>query len=92
MYSGKGENIADFSGDFADYKITKMGDGLLVRDRTQRRDDSGFLRKIEKLNFNDIKGYLVPTSASEWENLMPVEDILHRDSRGRLFDRSRLSI
>ncbi|SUU35588.1 RTX toxin protein [Actinobacillus seminis] len=51
---GEGEDIAEFSGNFADYKITKMGDGLLISDTKQGRDGTDFLRNIEKLNFKDI--------------------------------------
>ncbi|OOS06576.1 hcalcium-binding protein [[Haemophilus] felis] len=85
---GEGEDIAEFSGNFADYKITKMGDGLLVSDTKQGRDGTDFLRNIEKLNFKDITNYSAP-SAQEWENPVPVEDILYQDSRGQPFDGSR---
>ncbi|MDO4698420.1 MAG: S8 family serine peptidase [Pasteurellaceae bacterium] len=86
---GEGEDVAEFSGNFADYKITKMGDGVLVSDRTQGRDGTDFLRNIEKLNFKDLTGYQAPSATKEWENPMPVEDILYRDSRGQRFDGSR---
>ncbi|NBI14067.1 S8 family serine peptidase [[Haemophilus] felis] len=85
---GEGEDVAEFSGNFADYKITKMGDGLLVSDTKQGRDGTDFLRNIEKLNFKDITNYSAP-SAQEWENPIPVEDILYQDSRGQPFDGSR---
>ncbi|MEE3732363.1 S8 family serine peptidase [Mannheimia haemolytica] len=86
---GEGLDIAEFSGNFADYKITKMGDGILVSDKTQGRDGTDFLRNIEMMNFKDITGYAVPTVNLEWENPTPVEDILYQDSKGQAFDGSR---
>ncbi|ACA31278.1 hypothetical protein [Histophilus somni] len=59
---GEGEDVAEFSGNFADYKITKMGDGLLISDTKQGRDGTDFLRNIEKLNFKDITNYQVPVT------------------------------
>ncbi|MFY1027393.1 S8 family serine peptidase [Actinobacillus seminis] len=85
---GEGEDIAEFSGNFADYKITKMGDGLLISDTKQGRDGTDFLRNIEKLNFKDLTGYAAPSTETEWENPMPVEDILYQDSKGQRFDGS----
>lgn len=86
---GEGEDTAEFSGNFADYKISKMGDGLLISDTKQGRDGTDFLRNIEKLNFKDITNYAAPSATLEWENPTPVEDILYQDSKGQRFDGSR---
>ncbi|MFY1027804.1 S8 family serine peptidase [Actinobacillus seminis] len=86
---GEGEDTAEFSGNFADYKITKMGEGILISDKTQGRDGTDFLRNIERLNFKDITNYLAPTADNEWENPIPVEDILYQDSKGQRFDGTR---
>lgn len=86
---GEGQDTAEFSGNFADYKITKMGDGLLISDTRQGRDGTDFLRNIEMLNFKDITNYQAPATNNEWENPRPVEDILYQDSKGQRFDGSR---
>lgn len=86
---GEGNDTVEYSGNFADYRITKMGDGILVSDKTQGRDGADFLRNVEHINFKDITQYLVPTSSGEWENPMPVEDILYQDSNGQKFDGSK---
>lgn len=84
---GEGEDIAEFSGNFADYKITKIAGGLLVSDRVQGRDGTDFLRNIEKANFKDITAYKLPTNMDfGLDNPLPVADVLDRDKNGKLFD------
>ncbi|MBR0573433.1 hypothetical protein KB562_04335 [Pasteurella atlantica] len=82
-----GDDIVTYSGNFADYKIKKVQDGVLITDTVQGRDGTDFVRNVEKANFKDIKGYLLPQENDlGLDNPLPVMDIIDRDKNGRLLD------
>ncbi|OAQ14248.1 hcalcium-binding protein [Bibersteinia trehalosi Y31] len=86
---GEGNDVAEFSGNFADYKITQIGDGVLISDSVNGRDGTDFLRNVEKAHFHDLTDYMLPTAKNAWENPLPTDDILYQDSHGQKFDGSK---
>ena len=74
---GDGTDIAEFTGSFADYRITKL-DGATYRvvDTRAGRDGADTLKNIEKLNFSDVS--LVDITL---DNPLPVKDVLTINDR-----------
>ena len=69
---GAGTDIAQFTGSFADYRITKL-DATTYRivDTKVGRDGADTLKDIEKLNFADVSSVDITL-----DNPMPVKDVL----------------
>lgn len=69
---GEGIDIAQFSGSFADYRITQLGDSQWrVVDTKAGRDGADMLTGIEKLSFADVSAVDITL-----DNPMPVRDVL----------------
>jgi Ca2+-binding RTX toxin-like protein/LysM repeat protein len=69
---GDGIDIAEFSGSFADYRITKLTDNSYrIVDTKTGRDGADTLTNIEKLNFADVSAVDITL-----DNPMPVKDVL----------------
>jgi Ca2+-binding RTX toxin-like protein len=74
---GDGIDVAEYSGSYADYRITHTAGGFFISDRVAGRDGSDFVKNVEKLNFRDTS-LLDPTLA----NPLPVKDVLAVDKSG----------
>jgi Ca2+-binding RTX toxin-like protein len=69
---GDGIDFAEYTGSFADYRITKLDDSTYrVVDTRAGRDGADILRNIEKLNFADVSAVDITLP-----NPMPVKDII----------------
>lgn len=69
---GAGTDIAQFSGSFADYRITKLDSTTYrVVDTKAGRDGSDTLKNIEKLNFADVSSVDITL-----DNPIPVKDVI----------------
>jgi Ca2+-binding RTX toxin-like protein len=73
---GDGIDVVQFSGSYADYRITKVADinGSItwrVVDTTNGRDGADTLKNIEKLSFKDVNSLDLKVNAS-----LPVKDII----------------
>ncbi|MDP2811970.1 MAG: S8 family serine peptidase, partial [Rhodocyclaceae bacterium] len=69
---GDGTDIAEYSGSFADYRITKLTDTRYrVVDTKAGRDGADMLTHIEKLNFADVSAVDITL-----DNPLPVKDVL----------------
>jgi len=51
---GEGTDVAEYSGSYADYRMTRTDDGLWIADTVSGRDGTDFLSGVEKLNFRDV--------------------------------------
>ncbi|WP_342393785.1 hypothetical protein [Avibacterium paragallinarum] len=60
---GEGEDIVEYSGNLEDYQFTEVEGGLLISDKVQGRDGTDFVRHIEKANFKNVVGYILPQKA-----------------------------
>ncbi|HEY8085924.1 MAG TPA: cadherin-like domain-containing protein, partial [Methylophilaceae bacterium] len=83
---GDGNDIVQFTGSYADYRITKIAVNGTVTYRVTDllgRDGTDTLTNVEKLSFSDVS-WVDPSLASP----MPVQDILDKDSSGIAFDRT----
>ncbi|MGP1677854.1 MAG: putative Ig domain-containing protein, partial [Burkholderiales bacterium] len=73
---GDGIDIAEFSGSFADYRVTKLSDtSWRVVDTKSGRDGADMLTNVEKLNFADISAVDLGI-----DRALPVRDALTVDS------------
>ena len=87
---GEGEDTVDLSGNFDEYEITKLGRGLLIRDKVQGRDGTDFLVNVEKASFKDITSYVLPMNDHNGiDNAVPVMDIIDVDKDGVRLDGKR---
>jgi Ca2+-binding RTX toxin-like protein len=69
---GDGTDFAQFTGSFADYRITKLdATTYRVADTKVGRDGADTLRNIEKLNFADVSAVDITL-----DNPIPVKDVL----------------
>ena len=69
---GDGIDIAEFSGSFSDYRITKLTDSAYrVVDTKAGRDGADMLTGVEKLNFADVSAVDITL-----DNPLPVKDVL----------------
>ena len=69
---GEGTDIAEFSGSFADYRITKLTDNSYrIVDTKAGRDGADMLTNVEKLNFADVSAVDITL-----DNPMLVKDVL----------------
>lgn len=74
---GDGTDIAEFSGSFADYRITRLDDATWrVIDTKAGRDGADTLTHIEKLNFADISAVDITL-----DNPLPVKDVITINNR-----------
>ena len=71
MDGGDGVDVAQFTGSFSDYRITRTSDGIWVTDTVSGRDGSDFLTNIEKFSFSDVA-----TVDVDLENPMLVRDVV----------------
>lgn len=69
---GTGSDIAAYSGNFADYSITRSGTGFIVTDNVSGRDGVDVLKNVEKLQFanstvdiNNLGNYTTQYVASD---------------------------
>ena len=77
---GDGTDVAQFSGSFADYRITRLTDtSYRVVDTKAGRDGADMLTNIEKLSFADVSAVNITL-----DNPLPVKDVLTLDSRSGL--------
>jgi Ca2+-binding RTX toxin-like protein len=84
---GDGIDIAEYSGNFADYRLIRTETGVLIRDTKTGRDGSDFLVDVEKLNFADISAIDINLA-----NPLPVKDIIEVANRtqAQLITKSQL--
>ena len=68
---GTGTDIAEYTGSYADYRITRTDKGIWVADTKSGRDGTDFVAGIEKLNFGDVSAIDLTLP-----NPMPVKDAL----------------
>jgi Ca2+-binding RTX toxin-like protein len=69
---GEGTDIAEFSGSFSDYRITRLTDtSYRVVDTQAGRDGADILTNIEKLNFADVSAVDITL-----DNPLPVKDVI----------------
>jgi Ca2+-binding RTX toxin-like protein len=74
---GDGIDIAEFSGSFADYRITRLTETTWrVVDTQAGRDGADLLTNIEKLNFADISAVDITL-----DNPLPVKDVISLPNR-----------
>ncbi|MDP3592373.1 S8 family serine peptidase, partial [Phenylobacterium sp.] len=70
-------DIAEFSGSFADYRITRLTDSSYrVVDTKAGRDGADMLTNVEKLNFADVSAVDITL-----DNPLPVKDVITIDNR-----------
>lgn len=87
---GDGVDVLELSGSFADYRISKGGDGIWISDTVAGRDGTDFVRGVEKANFSDVGLVDIPgTGGNGLTSPLPVRDVLDRDAAGFAFDRSQ---
>lgn len=86
---GEGEDIVEYSGNLEDYQFTEVEGGLLISDKVQGRDGTDFVRHVEKANFKNVVGYILPQNGTAIHNPLPVMDIIDKDKEGRLIDGKR---
>ena len=87
---GEGTDIAEFSGSFADYRLTQLDDTTWrVVDTKTGRDGADTLTGIEKLNFSDVSGLSL-----EQDKLSPlaVKDVLSLDAGNQAFDHTQAHV
>jgi len=83
---GAGNDIVQFTGSYADYRITKVSANGQTTYRitdTLGRDGTDTITNVEKLSFKDVS-WIDPDAAAP----MPVKDILDNDANGVGFDRT----
>jgi hypothetical protein len=80
---GDGIDIAQYSGAFADYRLTFAEDGLWITDTRTGRDGKDFLSGVEKLNFADVSAVDVTLP-----NPLPVKDTISVSSSGQPLSRT----
>ncbi|WP_430435619.1 S8 family serine peptidase [Methyloversatilis sp.] len=69
---GEGTDMAEFSGSFADYRITRLSDtAWRVVNTKAGRDGADMLTNIEKLNFADVSAVDITL-----DNPFPVQDVV----------------
>ena len=68
---GDGVDIAEFTGSYADYRITRGTDGFWISDTRAGRDGTDYLSGIEKFNFANVKAVDV-----DLVNPLPVKDVI----------------
>ncbi|MDP2025827.1 S8 family serine peptidase [Sulfuriferula sp.] len=73
---GDGVDIAEFTGSYADYRITRGTDGFWISDTKAGRDGTDYLTGIEKFNFANVKAVDVNLA-----NPLPVKDVIAMASR-----------
>lgn len=89
LNGGDGIDVAQYSGSYADYRITKIKDGVSgnttfrVVDTRTGRDGADTLTGIEKLSFTDVSRVDLTLAAP-----MPVQDILRTNSSGQALSRT----
>jgi Ca2+-binding RTX toxin-like protein len=81
---GDGTDVAEYSGSYADYRITRTDDGVWISDTVSGRDGTDFLKGVEKLNFRDVSLIEYGTL----NNPLPVKDVLTKDANNNVFDRA----
>jgi Ca2+-binding RTX toxin-like protein/subtilisin-like proprotein convertase family protein len=83
---GAGDDIVQFSGSYADYRITKISANGKTTYRitdTLGRDGTDTVTNVEKLSFKDVS-WISPDDPAP----LPVKDILDKNSSGTAFTRS----
>jgi subtilisin-like proprotein convertase family protein/Ca2+-binding RTX toxin-like protein len=79
---GAGADLAEFSGSYADYRITQLSATTYrIVDTKSGRDGVDTLSNIEKLSFKDVSWV-----GSDLATPMPVKDILVKDASGLAFN------
>ncbi|WP_051412926.1 proprotein convertase P-domain-containing protein [Methylophilus sp. 5] len=82
---GAGNDIVQFTGSYADYRITKISANGQTTYRitdTLGRDGTDTITNVEKLSFKDVS-WIDPDAAAP----MPVKDVLEKDANNVAFDR-----
>jgi Ca2+-binding RTX toxin-like protein len=81
---GEGIDVAQYTGSYADYRVTKLdGNTWRVVDTRSGHDGADTVSNIEKLTFSDIGGVDLTIRAP-----MPVKDFLTVNSSGELLSRT----
>ena len=80
---GEGTDIAEYSGGYAEYRLTQTEQGVIISDTVSGRDGTDILTDVEKLKFRDITHV-----GLDLESPLPVKDVLTRDSTSAPFDRT----
>lgn len=81
---GDGIDAAEYSGSYADYRITKLNDSTWrVVDTRSGRDGADTLTNIEKLSFSDISNVDLTIGSP-----LPVKDLLTVNSSGQTLSRT----
>lgn len=81
---GDGTDLAQYSGSYADYRITKLNDSTWrVVDTRSGRDGADTLTNIEKLSFSDISNVDLTLGSP-----LPVKDLLTVNSSGQALSRT----
>jgi len=84
---GDGTDVAEYSGSYADYRITWMEEGFFIADSAAGRDGTDFVANVEKLTFRDIS--LIET---DLVSPMPVRDVLGVDKTGAAIERDAATL
>lgn len=80
---GAGIDTAEFSGSFADYRLTRLAaNRYRIVDRRQGGDGADTLTDIEKLSFSDVSGVDITL-----DNPLPAGDTVATDAQGQAMDR-----
>ncbi|WP_325170072.1 putative Ig domain-containing protein [Noviherbaspirillum pedocola] len=83
---GDGIDVLELAGSYADYRISREGDGYRISDTAAGRDGSDFVRNVEKLNFSDLGLVDMPDNSDKAKYPLSVKDVLDADASGKAFD------
>jgi Ca2+-binding RTX toxin-like protein len=81
---GDGTDLAEYSGSFVDYRVTKLNEATWrVVDTKTGRDGSDIVRNVEKLSFSDISRIDI-----NQPNALPAKDTVTADGGGSILTRT----
>jgi Ca2+-binding RTX toxin-like protein len=84
LLGGEGTDIAQYSGSYADYRVTQINDTTWrVVDTKSGRDGADILTNVERLSFSDVSQVKLGE-----KNALPVKDILTQDASNNTLSRS----
>lgn len=84
LEGGTGADVAEFTGSYADYRVTKLDDATWrVVDTKTGRDGADILTNIEQLSFADIGHFDITQPTA-----LPVKDVLTTNALGQTLTRT----
>ncbi|CAK0749519.1 serralysin [Gammaproteobacteria bacterium] len=81
---GDGQDNIRMTGSYAEYRLTKAGNGWFINDTVAGRDGNDFVKNVETISFRDLSS----VKLGDLSGPMPSGDILTVDASGAAFTRT----